>query len=112
MVSVLKQDHRTSVFWLSRLPLFLWLLLGPFVILSTKIRDWPKEITWGAWLFLVAISLANMVEGLSLILWGRMTSQRMWLVIGAVWICLGLVVLSYIIASNQTALSPWNLLSA
>jgi uncharacterized protein YjbI with pentapeptide repeats len=91
--SVLKPDHRVWIFWLSRLALVLWLLLGPYFILGTNIRVWPLEITWGAWLFLIAISLANMVEGLGLIRWAREASSRPWIVAGAVWLFLSLLVL-------------------
>jgi hypothetical protein len=104
VVSVLKPDNRVWVFWVSRLALVLWLLLGPYFVLGTNIRVWPLEITWGAWLFLIAISLANMVEGLSLVRWARAASTRPWIVAGAVWLVLSLLVLpvSAITAHTET----------
>jgi uncharacterized protein YjbI with pentapeptide repeats len=89
-------------FWVTRLSLILWLILGPHFILSTNIPDWPLNITWGAWLFLVAIALANAVEGLSLIGWGSKTSNGGWVVLGLVWICLSLVVSPLAIARTDT----------
>jgi hypothetical protein len=102
IVSVLKPGDRVRIFWLSRLALVLWLLLGPYFVLGTNIRVWPLEITWGAWLFLVAISLANVIEGLSLILWGRGMTRKIWPVTGAVWLCLSLLVLPVFASITHT----------
>jgi hypothetical protein len=100
------------IFWLSRLALLLWLILGPYFILGTNIRDWPLNITWGAKLFLVAIALANAVEGINLLRWGRETSGRLWMAVGAIWICLSVVLLPVVTLITGIEYTPRRQLSA
>jgi uncharacterized protein YjbI with pentapeptide repeats len=99
-------------FWVTRLSLLLWLLLGPYFILSTNIRDWPLNITWGAWLFLAGIALANSIESVSLMGWGRETSSMGWMSVGAIWICLSLVLLPVGIAISGIEPGTMSKLSA
>jgi hypothetical protein len=101
---ILEVINQPWVFFLvTRLALVLWLLLGPYFILGTNIPDWPLDITWGAWLFLVAIALANALEGLSLVRWGRDTSGIGWMAVGAIWMFLSLAFppIAYTLAGTE-----------